>query len=281
MGIKKNESLLENERVKFLLRRMTERASIDFRKMLNLTVSTYGDKWHQFWQNTLPKIRTWSPSAINAITEEFEKEVHDARALTEYAYLRYVCLGYGKDAYGNKNKLEVEIITFGILYHAFMIRLARTPEMVRGSWFNKPDEMDRIGSNALCDALHDVSSSRVRILTEASPPKETTEMPAPKLARSYSMVSAVTPDDSASQVNSLGIRHQKASKASSAMTRSVIIDPDMDSKSAMKRMEEEDEETPPEPAPPRQEPRIIAFGSNIVKPQQRTPSVSTSGDVSE
>ena len=159
------ETLFDNERVRFFLRRLIERASTDFKKMLNMTVTTYGDNWQAMWQETLPKIQTWPAAAISGIAEEFERDVRDAALLTEFTYLRYVCLGYGKDAYGKKNRLEVDIITFAVLYRSFLNRLARTAEMIRGTWFTKPEEMDRTCANALSDALHDVSESRVRVIS--------------------------------------------------------------------------------------------------------------------
>lgn len=258
---RQEEAFLNNERVQFLLRRMTERANTDFRKMLNLTVSQHGSNWQTYWQHTLPKIRTWSTIAINAITEEFEREVRNAKILTEFAYLRYVCLGYGKDAYGRKNKLEVELITFGMLYHAFMVRLAKTRQMIDGTWFSKPEEMERISANALSDALHDLSEMRVHILPSGDVPVETPSTPTykdfPEISKvsqvqSYvskasskavplevDAMSTVTPTDSASQVNSLGIRHQKMSQ---------IPEPEQQHK------------------PTVAQPRIIAFGGNLVKP---------------
>ena len=172
IGKRSRETLFDNERVRFFLRRLIERASTDFKKMLNLTVSTYGENWQAMWQETLPRIQTWPPAAISGIAEEFERDVRDAALLTEFTYLRYVCLGYGKDAYGKKNRLEVDVITFGMLYRCFLNRLARTAEMIRGTWFTKPEETERTCANALSDALHDVSETRVRVLSPLPAAKE-------------------------------------------------------------------------------------------------------------
>jgi len=172
IGKRSRETLFDNERVRFFLRRLIERASTDFKKMLNLTVSTYGENWQAMWQETLPRIQTWPPAAISGIAEEFERDVRDAALLTEFTYLRYVCLGYGKDAYGKKNRLEVDVITFGMLYRCFLNRLARTAEMIRGTWFTKPEETERTCANALSDALHDVSETRVRVLLPLPAAKE-------------------------------------------------------------------------------------------------------------
>jgi hypothetical protein len=256
-------TLFDNERVRFFLRRLTERSLTDFRKMLNVTVQQYGEHWQAMWQQTLPRIKSWPIAAIASISKEFERDVGDVTLLTELAFIRYVCLGYGKDAYGNKNKLEVDPVPFSVLYRAFLIRLAKTPEMIRGSWFNKSDEMDRTCANALSDALHDVCENRVRVLGPAPAVREAPVNPnrnhhddeaegawdvwpiskapplpprsrvdhalddaadddddartqfAPKHRRnrlsvvSQQAFSTVTPNDSASQINSLGIRHQR------------------------------------------------------------------------
>jgi hypothetical protein len=213
-SVKKNELLFDNERVKFLLRRIVERAAKDFRKMLNMTVSKYGEHWNAVWLATLPKIRQWPTASIASIGDEFMRDVPNAKLLTELMYIRYVCLGYGKDAYGMKNKLEVEMVSFQTLYHAFLIRLSRTPEMMAATWFTKPEEMDRICANALLDALHDTAETRVRILKpEASAPAPApTPTPIRITAPTLIPLPAFTPvtsSDSASQVHSLGLQYQK------------------------------------------------------------------------
>lgn len=178
----RTDAVLDHSEVQFFLRRLVQKATgmfYHFRDVTNDFVMSRAGRNAQtstaelenYWRANLPSISIWNTLVQRAIAEEFKTEVPNIETCAEFSYLLYCRSNYGRDAYGNVNILRVVKPPFSELFHAFLTRLALSPEMTRGAALQRAEDMERACRNALCDALHDVSAPRVTI-TESMTPAE-------------------------------------------------------------------------------------------------------------
>lgn len=176
----RTDAVLDHSEVQFFLRRLVQKATdmfYHFRDVTNDFVTTRAGRNAQtstaelenYWRANLPSISIWNTLVQRAIAEEFKTEVPNIETCAEFSYLLYCRSNYGRDAYGNVNILRVVKPPFSELFHAFLTRLALSPEMTRGAALQRAEDMERACRNALCDALHDVSAPRVTITESMTP----------------------------------------------------------------------------------------------------------------
>ena len=161
--------VLKNSVVQFLLRRLVQKATDMFHHFRSVTekfVESRGDKSldvDTYWRLNLPSVALWNTLVQRTLAAEFLAEVDQVDDKAMVAYILFCRLNYGRDVHGNINVLRVVKPPFYEFFHAFLTRLASSPEMTRMAALVNPAHMDSACSKALCDALHDVSVSRVTI----------------------------------------------------------------------------------------------------------------------
>jgi hypothetical protein len=173
---KRVTSILDFDEVQYLLRRLqsvTISMFSDFKKKTVEYARTQGDADCQpHWMETLPTIVSWNQTLIEALVEDLRDTVPDIDNLFAFAYLKYCFLNYGKDACGNTNVLKVLKVGTQELYHKFLVRLANSFEMTQAFTLQTLEDPARMAcacANALCDALHDVSTRKVEIVETRAP----------------------------------------------------------------------------------------------------------------
>lgn len=233
----------EDFTVDFFLRRVMEEAHrllLDGLGKIQRDASPDADV-PALWRLSLPRIRLVNTYVQQMVAETFIKRVPEISKLAEYVYTKYCKLAYRQDALGNYNFLEITDVPFYELFQAFMARLSASMPVGTMAVFSSAETFEFVCRGTLLDALRDVSitAGRVRVTQTLTPdewvrwleqkmPALPVPVPAADIAgtKHVAAVSKVSkaskaskasarplglqPSDSASQLHSIGVRHQNA-----------------------------------------------------------------------
>lgn len=107
----------------------------------------------------------WSAPVVNQRVQRLLELARDFEHSLHATFALYVKDTHGQDIYGRQRKVQVCMPSVGAFLHMYFMRIVAAPEVKRGGYFDPSSTLARnfAVSNAMLDALADISTDHVRV----------------------------------------------------------------------------------------------------------------------